>query len=37
MSLEKIFHGPNAGYILELYEKYSQDPESVDAQTRGLF
>lgn len=31
------FHGPNAGYVLELYEKYRQDPSSVDAATREFF
>ena len=31
------FHGPNAGYILELYERYRQDPSAVDVQTRALF
>lgn len=37
MSLEQLFHGPNAGYILELYEKYQQNPESVDERTRAAF
>lgn len=31
------FHGPNEGYILELYERYRQAPESVDARTREFF
>ncbi|HMM42396.1 MAG TPA: 2-oxoglutarate dehydrogenase E1 component [Thermomicrobiales bacterium] len=31
------FHGPNAGYILELYDQYLSDPASVDAQTRAFF
>src|SRR5688500_11640163 len=31
------FHGPNAGYVLELYERYQQDPQSVDASTRAFF
>ena len=31
------FHGPNAGYILELFERYQADPQSVDAQTRAIF
>lgn len=31
------FYGPNAGYVLELYERYRQDPESVDAATREFF
>src|SRR6266542_2134753 len=32
-----LFHGPNAGYVLELYERYQRDPQSVDAATRALF
>ncbi len=31
------FYGPNAGYALELYERYQHDPASVDAETRGFF
>ena len=31
------FSGLNRGYVLELYEKYRQDPASVDAETRALF
>src|SRR6266567_2214180 len=34
--LEK-FYGPNAGYVLELYERYLQNPASVDAETRATF
>src|SRR5687767_3283778 len=30
------FTGLNRGYVLELYEKYRQDPASVDAGTRAL-
>ena len=26
-NMEK-FYGPNAGYVLELYERYQQDPAS---------
>ena len=37
MSLEKEFHGPNLGYILELYERYRDDPNAVDEATRRLF
>lgn len=37
MNIWQQFHGPNAGYILELYEKYQQDPNSVDAATRAQF
>ena len=31
------FYGPNAGYVLELYERYQADPGSVDAATRAFF
>jgi 2-oxoglutarate dehydrogenase E1 component len=31
------FSGLNRGYVLELYDKYRQDPASVDADTRALF
>src|SRR4029434_3593445 len=31
------FNGVNAGYVLELYERYKQDPQSVDPQTRKIF
>ncbi len=31
------FFGPNAGYAQELYERYLQDPSSVDATTRAFF
>src|ERR1700737_1700548 len=31
------FYGPNAGYVLELYEHYSQNPASVDPDTRAIF
>jgi len=31
------FTGLNRGYVLELYDKYRQDPTSVDADTRALF
>src|SRR3989454_4288303 len=31
------FYGPNAGYVLELYERYRQNPASVDASTRAIF
>ncbi|MDP9373033.1 MAG: hypothetical protein M3Q65_11415, partial [Chloroflexota bacterium] len=33
----QAFYGPNAGYALELYERYQQDPNSVDAATRAVF
>src|SRR5262249_32548295 len=37
MSEWDIFYGPNAGYALELYERYQRDPASVDAETRASF
>jgi 2-oxoglutarate dehydrogenase E1 component len=37
MSSWRDFGGVNEGYALELYEKYQQDPSSVDAATRALF
>ena len=36
MKLEQ-FPGVNAGYVLELYERYRQDPEAVDPATRRAF
>ena len=36
MHLEQI-RGINAGYVAELYERYRQDPDSVDAATRQVF
>ncbi len=37
MAKSTAFHGPNAGYVLELYETYQQNPDAVDAQTRAFF
>ncbi len=37
MDLWREFHGPNAGYVLELYDRYRQDPESVEPAIRSLF
>jgi 2-oxoglutarate dehydrogenase E1 component len=37
MSDNSFLQGPNAGYVAELYDRYRQDPESVDAETRALF
>ena len=37
MNLSHMFHGPNSGYVLELYERYLQDPDSVDPEIRALF
>ncbi len=31
------FTGANAGYVLELFERYQRDPASVDAATRAAF
>jgi 2-oxoglutarate dehydrogenase E1 component len=31
------FFGPNAGYVLEQYEQYKQDPASVDPEFRAWF
>src|SRR5438128_441776 len=33
----KEFFGPNAGYVLELYDRYRQNPASVDTTTRAIF
>jgi 2-oxoglutarate dehydrogenase E1 component len=33
----EAFYGPNAGYVLELYERYLQNPASVDAASRDIF
>src|SRR5438477_3669558 len=33
----ETFYGPNAGYVLELYERYLQNPANVDPQTRAIF
>jgi 2-oxoglutarate dehydrogenase E1 component len=37
MDAWSAFFGPNAGYAQELYERYLQDPASVDAATRAFF
>jgi ABC-2 type transport system ATP-binding protein len=34
---EGQFYGPNLGYVLELYERYRENPVSVDEQTREFF
>ena len=34
---ESQFYGPNLGYVLELYERYKEDPGSVDERTRDFF
>ncbi len=37
MTIWQDFHGPNAAYVLELYERYRRDPNSVDEATRAYF
>jgi 2-oxoglutarate dehydrogenase E1 component len=37
MSDLRAFFGPNAGYVLELYDQYLDDPSSVDEGTRQYF
>lgn len=37
MSDLSAFFGPNAGYVLELYDRYQENPDSVDPETRQYF
>ncbi len=37
MSSQLDFHGPNAGYVLDLYERYLQNPSAFDERTRAFF
>ncbi|NJK81956.1 MAG: 2-oxoglutarate dehydrogenase E1 component [Chloroflexaceae bacterium] len=37
MSEPQRFHGPNEGYLLDLYERYCEDPSAVDEVTRQFF
>lgn len=37
MSDLRSFHGPNAGYVLELFERYQNDPDSLDPSWRVFF
>lgn len=37
MDINQIFHGPNAGYLLEQYDLYCRDATSVDAELRVFF
>src|SRR3970282_2069535 len=37
MSLRKEFGGINEAYILELYERFRENPDSVDPATRAAF
>ncbi|NOG48138.1 MAG: hypothetical protein HND48_00805 [Chloroflexi bacterium] len=32
-----VFQGVNEGYVLELYERYQKQPDSVDPRTRAFF
>lgn len=36
-SIWEHFHGPNVGYIEEQYEKYLEDPDTVDPSLREVF
>jgi len=37
MDFWREFHGPNAGFVLELYDRYRQDPNAVDGAVRAYF
>lgn len=37
MTAQHNFHGPNYGYILELYDLFRESPEAVDPATRQFF
>ena len=37
MSDLDAFYGPNVGYVLELYERYLQNPASIDVDSRAIF
>ena len=37
MTLDKEFHGPNLAYVLDLYDQYQNDPDTVDPATRKYF
>src|SRR5215203_7033094 len=37
MSGWQEFSGINSGYVLELYERFRNDPSSVDADSRAIF
>jgi 2-oxoglutarate dehydrogenase E1 component len=37
MNIFDEFHGPNAGYVLDLYERYRTDPDSVPGYYREYF
>jgi 2-oxoglutarate dehydrogenase E1 component len=37
MTSDQDFHGPNLAYILQLYDRFLEDPDSVDKPSRELF
>lgn len=37
MSSQLDFHGPNAGYVLDLYERFLANPNAFDERTRAFF
>src|SRR5262245_26135953 len=37
MTLESEFHGPNLGYVLDLYDQYQSNPNAVDQATQKYF
>lgn len=37
MNFERDFSGPNLGYLIELYERYQRNPDSVAEDARRLF
>ena len=37
MNIWKEFHGPNSGYILDLFDRYKEISESVVSSTKALF
>ncbi|HEU0053862.1 MAG TPA: 2-oxoglutarate dehydrogenase E1 component [Longimicrobium sp.] len=37
MAETQTFHGPNLGYVLDLYERWQRDPSSVDEGWRAYF
>ncbi|MCL4560258.1 MAG: 2-oxoglutarate dehydrogenase E1 component [Chloroflexi bacterium] len=37
MDIWSDYYGPNAGYVIELYERYLDNPQSVDAVSRSIF
>lgn len=37
MNYWREFHGPNVAYLLDLFDRYERDPESLDEETRAFF